>query len=57
MYEIDPGDEIDVESALWNLALRHAFVELCIMSRETDVRPLRVSVWLVRGGRCLTLQA
>ena len=46
---IDPGDDIDVKSALWNLALRHAFVQLCIEARETDVRPLRVSVWLVRG--------
>ena len=49
MDSIDPGDDIDVEDALWNLALRHAFVEICIESRETDVRPLRVSVWLVRG--------
>jgi len=44
---IDPGDEIDVDAALWNLALRHAFVQLCIEARMTPVRLLRVSIWLV----------
>ncbi len=47
--QIDPGDEIDVESALWEMALRHVFVEICMESRLTPVRPLRFTVWLVSG--------
>lgn len=48
---LDDGQEIDaatVEAALFWLAVRHAFVEVSMESRQSGVRPLRFSVWLTR---------
>lgn len=53
---IDPGDDIDVESALFRLQVRLAHLQLITTDEEyrrrwesSRIGDLRVSVWLVRG--------